>query len=80
MAGNDDLENELNSIGDKPDLWRDRSGNVVDRNVAKATKARGLTMIRSDRTNNKVAKINIALTIAILFATLVQIIIMLRGK
>ena len=80
MSENDDLEKELNSIGEKPDLWRDSLGNVVDRNVTKAMKALGLTMIRADRTNSKLAKMNLWLALAVLVAAIVQIVLMLRGK
>ncbi len=79
MVENDDLEKELNSIGEKPDLWRDSSG-MVDRNVTKAMKALGLTMIRADRTNSKLAKMNLWLAMAVLVAAIVQVVLMLRGK
>ena len=78
MGKYDDLEKQFDAFGDKPDLYMTGLG-VVDRNVTKAMVLLGRTMLRVDRTNTVLSRVNVGLTIVIVLATLSQLWLMYRG-
>jgi hypothetical protein len=79
MAKNDELEKQFDAIGDTPDLYMHGLG-VVDRNVTKAMVLLGRAILRLDRTSTRLTKINIALTIVIVLASLLQLWLTYRGR
>jgi hypothetical protein len=48
--------------------------------VVKGLSLLGLSIVRLDRTNTRLAKVNIGLTIVILLVGIVQIVLMVRGR
>lgn len=78
MAEKDELEKALREVWNSVKASTSVVG-ASDTAMVKGTALLGLAVIRLDKTSGRLAWVNISLTVIIVFATLVQTYLLLRG-